>query len=269
MPADTREALIPMTATEGLESVLRAAGCVFAEEEAAILRGAAGGDLAELERLVAARVAGAPIEPLVGRVDFDGLRLRVASGVFVPRQRTIALARTAARELAARSEGPFVEAFAGVAPVSAWLRARDPDLEILVTERSAAALSCARANVAEPAEFHGGSVLAGLPRSVLGRIAVIAAVPPYVPDGDEMLLPREARDHEPREALFGGADGLDLVRALIDEARDALAPDGALCLEMSATQLPAAERFGRERGYVSTSASVAEDGTGTLVLALH
>lgn len=244
---------------------LRAAGCVFAEDEAVILSEAAN-DAASLERLVAARIAGAPLEPLVGWVDFDGLQLRVAPGVFVPRQRTITLARAAARTLSDRPGARFLEAFAGVAPVSAWLRRQDPRLDILVAERSETALSYARENVAQPADFFGGSVLAGIPSETRGNIGVIAAVPPYVPNADAGLLPREAREYEPREALFGGADGLDLARALMEEARDVLAPRGALCLELAETQLPAAEETARGLGYAEAEASVAADGTGTLLL---
>ena len=77
---------------------LRAAGCVFAEDEARLLRAAADG--ARLDELVEARVAGAPLEPLLGHVDFAGLRLRVMPGVFVPRQRSVFIARLAARAVA-------------------------------------------------------------------------------------------------------------------------------------------------------------------------
>ena len=79
---------------------LRAAGCVFAEEEAALLVGAAGSS-GELERMVADRVAGTPLEVLVGWAEFCGLHVVVLPGVFVPRRRTELMARHATR-LAAR-----------------------------------------------------------------------------------------------------------------------------------------------------------------------
>ena len=83
-----------------LVSRLRAAGCVFAEEEAAVLREAAAGDPALLGTMLAARVAGEPLEHVVGWVDFAGRRWAVEPGVFVPRQRTELLVR----EAVARSE---------------------------------------------------------------------------------------------------------------------------------------------------------------------
>ena len=79
-----------VSASPELVSRLRAAGCVFAEEEAALLAEAAGG-AAELEALVVRREAGEPVEQLAGWVEFCGLRLVVAPGVFVPRQRTALL----------------------------------------------------------------------------------------------------------------------------------------------------------------------------------
>src|SRR5690349_5322914 len=88
------------TEREDLVARLRAAGCVFAEEEAQLLAEAAA-DAHALELLVARREAGEPLEPLVGWVDFCGLRLVVTPGVFVPRQRTALLVRETAALLRA------------------------------------------------------------------------------------------------------------------------------------------------------------------------
>ena len=92
MPSDNAE--------EALVDKLRAAGCVFAEEEARVLRSAAA-DAAELARMLAARVAGAPLELLVGYAEFCGLRIAVAPVVFEPRQRSAARALSAAERLRA------------------------------------------------------------------------------------------------------------------------------------------------------------------------
>jgi release factor glutamine methyltransferase len=83
---------------------LRAAGCVFAEDEARILTEAADGDATRLEELVTARVSGLPLEHLVGWAELDGRRWRVAPGVFVPRQRSELLVREAAARSAAPSQ---------------------------------------------------------------------------------------------------------------------------------------------------------------------
>src|SRR6478735_4742262 len=84
---------------EGLVATLRAAGCVYAEDEARLLLDAA--DDQDLARMVAERVAGTPLELVVGFAEFGGLRIAVAPGVFVPRQRTADLVRRAADDLRA------------------------------------------------------------------------------------------------------------------------------------------------------------------------
>lgn len=231
-----------------LVETLRDAGCVFAEEEARILRAAAS-TRAQLAELAEARVSGRPLEQLVGWVDFRGLRLRVGPGVFVPRQRTLLLADTAIEALADSAHPVFVEAFAGVAPVAAAVCAALPHTTIHVTERQEAALAHARRNLPAEAGVHRGDVLDPLPETLRGRVDVIAAVPPYVPSGAADLLPREARDFEPAQALFGGDDGLDPARSLIARAGRWLAPTGRLLLELNEAQLGAATAAGRLAGF--------------------
>ncbi|QCU79353.1 SAM-dependent methyltransferase [Citricoccus sp. SGAir0253] len=223
-----------------LVAVLRAAGCVFAEEEAAELRRAAP-DPRRLEGLVRRRLDGEPLEHVVGRVGFHGLRLAVGPGVFVPRQRSSLLADVAlaAVRAAAHATGRppvFLEAFAGVAPLAAVVRAGAPGASVHATDLDGLALRHARANLGPDVPLYRGAVLSGLPRALRGRLDVIAAVPPYVPDGAAALLPREARRYEPARALFGGPDGLEHVRALLAEAPGWLRPAGRLLLESGADQ---------------------------------
>ena len=259
---------------DGLIAALRRAGCVFAEEEAAVLRESAEG-AADLERLVRARAEGAPLEQLVGWVDLGGLRLRVGPGVFVPRQRTRLLTEVAVNAVesaetasAPRASPPvFVEAFAGVAPVAAAVRAAHPSAEAHATDLDETALRYARTNLGDAAGVHPGSVLRGLPDHLGGRVSVIAAVPPYVPIGEADLLPREARDFEPPAALFSGADGLDAADALIREAPQWLAPSGRLVVEMHSAQARDAARVAAHDGFAATQ-HVAM-GSQTVVLELR
>ncbi|HLR45039.1 MAG TPA: SAM-dependent methyltransferase [Brevibacterium sp.] len=255
-----------------LVAALRRAGCVFAEEEAAVLRESAG-STAHLERLVRARAAGAPLEQLVGWVEFGGLRLRVGPGVFVPRQRTrllaeiaVAAVETAGRKTSERSPPVFIEAFAGVAPIAAAVRAAHRSAELHATDFDEAALRYARVNLEGTAGVHPGSVLRGLPDRIAGRVSVIAAVPPYVPDGEAGLLPREARDHESPAALFGGADGLDAVRALIGEAPQWLTLHGTVLVEMHSAQVSDATRIAEHHGFTTTQHSAADSQTVVLEL---
>ena len=216
---------------------LRAAGCVWAEDEAAALDEAAATPV-ELEALVARRVAGEPLETVVGWVEFLGRRLVVATGVFVPRRRTELLARLALAQVADRrsvdEEPPVVvEMCCGVAPVAAVLDARGA--EVHAADVSTDALACARAN-AQSADLHLGDLYDALPHRLLGHVDVIAANAPYVPSGRIATMPPEARDHEPVVALDGGPDGADLHRRLAAGAADSLAPGGVLLVETSAAQ---------------------------------
>ena len=215
---------------------LRAAGCVWAEDEAALL-GDAAASADELERLVARRVAGEPLETVLGWVDFLGRRLAVAPGVFVPRRRTELLARLAvgrARTAPAGDGVPaVVEMCCGVAPVAASLEGTRA--EVHASDVSSTALACARSN-APSAALHLGDLYDALPRRLLGRVAVLAANAPYVPSDRVLDMPPEARDHEPWVALDGGPDGVDLHRRLAADAERWLAPGGVLLVETSPAQ---------------------------------
>ncbi len=215
---------------------LRAAGCVWAEDEAVLLEAAAA-DPAGLEALVARRVAGEPLETVLGWVAFLGRRLVVAPGVFVPRRRTELLARLTYARVAQRREGApspvVVEMCCGVAPVAAGLA--DLRVELHVADVSEAALDCARIN-APTAAAHLGDLYDALPADLRGRVDVLAANAPYVPTDRIADMPPEARDHEPPVALDGGADGVDLHRRLAAGAAEWLAPGGVLLVETSPSQ---------------------------------
>ena len=215
---------------------LRAAGCVFAEEEAALLTEAAG-SAAELEALVARRVAGEPLEQLLGQVEFAGLRLAVGPGAFVPRQRSRLLLAEAVRRC--RPGDRVVELCCGVAAIGAALLEARPGIELVASDVDPAPLVYARLNL----EPRGGRVLQGdlfdaLPAVLRGTLALVVANAPYVPTAEIPLMPVEAREHEPRIALDGGPDGLGLARRIVAEAPGWLAPAGSLLIETSGRQAP-------------------------------
>ncbi len=208
---------------------LRAAGCVFAEDEAQLLREAASGEAA-LAAMIARRVAGEPLEYILGWVEFAGRRLTVAPGVFVPRRRTEFLAALAAA--AAPQDGVTVELCCGVAPVAAQIQSAARSYAVDIDP---AVLRCATTN-APAATVLIGDLYAPLPRWLRGTVDVIAANAPYVPTSAIALLPAEARDHEPRATLDGGPDGLDLQRRIATAAPAWLRPGGALLIETSELQ---------------------------------
>lgn len=218
-----------------IESRLRAAGCVYAEEEADLLRETAR-DAADLERLVAARVAGAPLEVVVGWADFCGLRVAVDARVFVPRQRTSYVVRLAAAGL--RAGDVVVDLCCGTGAIGAALAAVVPGLEVHAADVEPAAVACARRNL-PPERVHGGDLYDALPDALGGRVAVLAVNAPYVPHDAIALMPPEARLHEPAVALDGGPDGLDVQRRVVAGASAWLRPGGRLLVETSLAQAPA------------------------------
>jgi release factor glutamine methyltransferase len=214
---------------------LRDAGCVFAEDEARLLTAAAR-DHAELDRLVRQRIAGTPLEHLLGWVEFDGLRIAVEPGVFVPRRRTELLVREAARRAPPRAV--VVELCCGAAAVAAALTARLDDPEVHAVDVDPAAVRCARRNL-PGGHVYAGDLDAPLPRRLEHRVDVLVANAPYVPTGELGLMPAEAREHEPRVALDGGPDGLDVARRVVAVAPRWLGPGGILLVETSERQAPA------------------------------
>jgi len=227
-------------------AALRAAGCVFAEDEARLLADAAGTP-GELATLVARRVAGEPLEHVLGFAMFAGLRIAVEPGVFVPRQRTEYLVERAAA--GTRPGAVVVDLCCGSGALGAALAASVGPVELYATDIDPVAVRCARRNLGP----YGGRVFEGdlfapLPATLRGRVAVLLANVPYVPSDEIALMPAEARDHEPRQALDGGADGLDVLRRVSAAAPGWLAPGGRLLVETSERQATVAAAVVAEHG---------------------
>jgi len=212
-----------------LAARLRAAGCVFAEEEADLLLEAAG-SAAELERLVRAREGGTPLEQLLGWVGFCGLRIAVEPGVFVPRQRTALLVAEAARLV--RPGDVVVDLCCGSGAIGAALLAAEPSLELHAADVEAAAVRNARRNLGTAGQVHRGDLFGALPEILRGRVAVVTCNAPYVPSAAIALMPPEARDHEPAVALDGGPDGLDVARSCLRVAARHLLPGAPILVQL-------------------------------------
>jgi release factor glutamine methyltransferase len=215
-----------------LTATLRAAGCVFAEDEARLLLEAAR-DPGHLTSLVRQRVDGLPLEHLLGWAEFRGLRIAVAPGVFVPRRRTEFLAHQAIALVPPAAV--VVELCCGAGAISAAIHAQARLAELHAVDIDATAVHCARRNLPD-AHVHQGDLYAPLPAALRGRVDVLVANAPYVPTGDMQLMPPEARLHEPRTALDGGSDGLDIQRRVLANAPQWLAPGGAVLIETSQPQ---------------------------------
>jgi len=216
---------------------LRAAGSVFAEDEARLLIESAKSP-AELRAMVDRRVAGLPLEQVVGWAEFGGLRIALEPGVFVPRRRTELLVR----EAAARTPpgATVVDLACGSGALGVALAALVEGVTLYAVDIEPAAVRCAQRNLAGLGQVYQGDLYDPLPVRLRGEVDVLLANVPYVPTHAVDLLPREARMHEPLVALDGGADGLDVLRRVAAGARDWLAPGGHLFLETGADQAAAA-----------------------------
>jgi release factor glutamine methyltransferase len=263
-------------ATADVVNALRAAGCVFAEDEARLLVSAAHAP-AELASMVDRRVSGVPLEYVLGWAEFCGLRIVVEPGVFVPRRRTEFLvhrAVAAARDAAAsrkrtdseRTRLVVVDLCCGSGAIGLAVGSSLNAVELHAVDVDPAAVRCARRNLAAA----GGTVYEGdlyrpLPRALHGTVDVLIANAPYVPTGEVGMLPPEARLYEPRTALDGGPDGLDVQRRVIAEASSWLAPSGHLLIETSDRQAPAtAESFELHR--LAATVAHSDDYDGTVVV---
>jgi release factor glutamine methyltransferase len=231
---------------------LREAGCVFAEDEAAVLAGAAADD-ATLATLVGRRALGEPLEQVVGYADFCGIRVRLRPGVFVPRVRSELLVRLAAAAVRSTEwknhktqEIVVVDLCCGSGALGLAVEHRIPGIELHAADLDPVAVACARDNLS--ANVHQGDLFDALPPHLAGRIAVLVANVPYVATRHIPLLPAEAKDHEPHTALDGGDDGLDVFRAVVKSAPAWLAPGGVLLSEITKAQAAAATDTVRAAG---------------------
>lgn len=220
---------------------LRAAGCVFAEDEAQLLL-ATTRTPAELAALVRRRCHGEPLEVVLGWAEFHGLRTHVAAGVFVPRRRSEFLVQQAAG--LGRPGAVVLDLCCGSGAIGAALRrellCRElGEADLHAADVDPAAVRCARNNL-EPlgAHVHEGDLYDALPAALRCRVDLLVANAPYVPTGAIELMPPEAREYEPRVALDGGFDGVDVQRRVAAEAGQWLAPGGHLLIETGEEQAP-------------------------------
>jgi release factor glutamine methyltransferase len=242
---------------------LRAAGCVFAEDEADLLLSVKQ-PTAELAAMVKRRAGGEPLEYVLGFAAFCGLRIMVDAGVFVPRRRSEFLALQAA---ALATPGAIVvDLCCGAGAIGAVVASRVPDCQLYAADIEPAAVRCARRNL-EPGGGHvfEGDLYQALPSGLRGRVQVLVANAPYVPSDAIDFMPPEARDYEPLITLDGGADGLDIQRRVIASASEWLAPGGRLLIETSERQSAATSAAFTEAG-LSPRIARDEDLDATMVI---
>ena len=186
--------------------------------------------LALLER----RLAGEPIQYIIGETEFYGLPFRVTREVLIPRPETEHLVEKAL-ELAVEFQPPrIVDVGAGSGAIAVALACKLSQAAVTATDLSSPALAIARQNaerngVSSRIRFLRGDLLAPVKEE---QFEIVVSNPPYVPAGDRAGLAVEVREYEPALALFAGGDGLDVFRRLIPAAFAALIPGGFVALEI-------------------------------------
>ncbi|MGF1646093.1 MAG: putative protein N(5)-glutamine methyltransferase [Kineosporiaceae bacterium] len=257
--------------TTSIARQLAVAGCVHAAEEAALLVGAAR-TADELRTMIARRVAGEPLEHVVGWADFHGLRLAVDRGVFVPRAGSALLVREAG-SLVRCLTGPagtavVVDLCCGSGAIGAALVAELPQVRLHAVDIDARAVACARRNLSPfGAAVHQGNLFRALPRRLRRRIDLVVASPPYVPTEEIRLLSSEAREFEPPVALDGGSRGLAVVEQIARGATQWLSPGGFLAVEVADRQVDRTELLLDRLGFATRA--VTSEAHGSTVVTGH
>jgi release factor glutamine methyltransferase len=194
-------------------------------------------EAARFDGFAARREKREPFQYIAERQEFYGLEFELTPDVLIPRPETEILVEEAIKELQKLDSPTFCEIGVGSGCISVSILHNVPDATATATDISDRALAVAKRN----AERHGvtdrlvlkqGDLFAGVDQ----KFDMIVSNPPYIPDGDVAAMQSEVRDHEPHEALFGGPDGLDIVRRIADHAAAFLCSNGLLLVEIGAGQ---------------------------------
>jgi release factor glutamine methyltransferase len=193
------------------------------------------------DQALAERERGMPAQYITGHQEFWGMDLIVTPAVLIPRPETEHVIETVLARVA-RAPSPasllrIVDVGTGSGCIALALAKEMPGAEIHATDISAAALEIARANAArhqleDRIQFHQADLLQGLGR---GEFDFVVSNPPYVGDSEADQVQLEVRKYEPRNAVFAGATGLEVIERLIPQARESLKPEGWLVMEISGT----------------------------------
>ena len=193
---------------------LRAAGCVYAEDEAAVIWETYADPVAR-DRAVADRATGRPLEQVVGWAAFGPVRVALAPGVFVPRRRAEAILAPAVALIPGARV--VVDLGCGAGALAASLAVLLPDADVHGVDLDETALACARRTGGFT--VHQGSWWSGLPSSLAGRVDLAVAYLPHVPTSRLPEIHPDFRAHEPALSVDGGPDGLDPLRAVARRRR--------------------------------------------------
>lgn len=200
------------------------------------------------DALIAQRASHVPVAYLTGRREFWGLEFEVSPEVLIPRPETELVVEETLRELPGRSTPlRIVDVGTGSGCIAIALAHERPEARVLAIDRSMAAArvaarNAARLGVGGRVRVCVGDLLSAVAAPPAVPLDAIVSNPPYVPDGSSDVAV-DVRRHEPAGALYGGPDGLDVIRRLVDQAAIRLRAGGLLVFEFGAGQSEAIEEL--------------------------
>jgi len=215
-------------------------------------RPASDAELTAFRELVQRAAAHEPVDYLIGSAPFFSLTLRVTPAVLIPRPSTEALVEHVlqdARRQDAPAEPTLADIGTGSGAMAVAIAKHWPSAQVVATDPSPGALKLARENaeahgVAERIEFSQGSLLEPLADKLCDYLL---SNPPYISEAEWAEVPPNVKDYEPGEALRAGADGLDYIRPLVQQAPHYLREGGQLVVEIAASQKQAVLELAAQR----------------------
>lgn len=208
------------------------------------------GDVAAFARLAARRRAGEPLQYLEGTVQFGPVELIADRRALIPRPETEQLWELAVGSIS-DPPGVVVDLCTGSGNLALALKHRFPAASVFATDASEEALGLAAENQAHTGlevEWCLGDLFAALPESVMGRVDLLVANPPYLSEGEVAELPVDVREHEPRRALVSGSSGDEVLARIAARAERWLRPGGVIACEISEFRAEGAVRLFRRYG---------------------
>ncbi len=211
--------------------------------------------VARFDHMLGRRLAGEPLQYVLGRWGFRTLDLAVDSRALIPRPETERVVEEALRELdrSGKRTARVVDLGTGSGAIALSVAAEREGVEVWATDVSTDALALARANLAGLAgrsatrvRLAEGDWFAALPPALAGTVDLVVANPPYVAAGEP--LPAEVADWEPTRALVAGPTGLEAIAVIVTESPRWLAAGGAVVVEIGDTQAAAAAGLARAAG---------------------
>jgi release factor glutamine methyltransferase len=252
--------------TEASELLAHALGLVPGQLRNRLREPVSDGAQAAFQRLLARRLNSEPTGYIVGAVELLGLRFKVDRRGFIPRLDLPVLIEAGLKGVPQDARGFALDLACGIGAAGICVASARPGLQVDLADVSAEAIELARENaevlVPGRARCYAGDLYAPLPRG--RKYTIITANPPWVPDGT--VLPEEVLN-EPQVSFFGGPDGLDLVRKIIAELPEWLAPQGVYAQECDPSQVEKVASLLVSKGLTSPRFHADKEGVNRVVSA--